>query len=82
MMIPARHMPSMIGRSGAAAAYGSSSALSLGQVINSCWFSSGLLSEAKEFLLFSFGTSRLVLVSVLVSFRVLFLSPGESFVSI
>ncbi|RLM65625.1 homeobox-leucine zipper protein ROC2 [Panicum miliaceum] len=31
MMIPARHMPSMIGRSGAAAAYGSSSALSLGQ---------------------------------------------------
>ncbi|OEL36986.1 Homeobox-leucine zipper protein ROC2 [Dichanthelium oligosanthes] len=30
MMIPARHMPSMIGRNGAAA-YGSSSALSLGQ---------------------------------------------------
>jgi hypothetical protein len=37
MMIPARHMPSMmIGRnSTAAAAYGSSSALSLGQVIDS-----------------------------------------------
>ncbi|KAG2574919.1 homeobox-leucine zipper protein ROC2 [Panicum virgatum] len=31
MMIPARHMPPMIGRSSAAAAYGSSSALSLGQ---------------------------------------------------